>query len=143
MMVAASENEKKRILCVDDDEVILQILENLFKDTPYLMKYETNGKDGYDEIHSWKPHLVILDIDMPEIDGFQVLDMVAEKIQLEQLHVVVLSGLKKDQQILKGYKKGAVYYITKPFPPERITNIVSYLIGDCSKEERSRLETLL
>ena len=89
-----------------------------------------------------KIDLLVLDVVMPGLSGLQTLEELRKQGHTE-LPVVLLTAQSKDEDILRGYKKGADCYITKPLQPTALLNIVDYLIGDLTPAERAKLEPLL
>jgi DNA-binding response OmpR family regulator len=132
----------KRILCVDDEKGILKFLEHLLVKRGYEVLTATNGRDALDVLSRNRVDLFILDIRMPLMDGYQLLDEIRYTDQ-SSAPVIMLTAHDKDEDVVKGYREGADYYVTKPFSTETIMNIVDYLIGDLTPEERERLEVIL
>lgn len=136
--------KEKTILCVDDEQAIVSSIKRLFHSRQnYTVISAKNGREAMEILSAGRPDLLILDVMMPGINGYDILDFLASNEKLTTLPVVLLSGLGSDDDILKGYHKGAVYYVTKPFDNTRIVNIVDYLIGDLPESERDELELQL
>ncbi|MFH1550396.1 MAG: response regulator [Planctomycetota bacterium] len=132
----------KKVLCVDDDRGILKYLERLLSKRGYDVVCALGGVQALDVLKEQTVNLIILDIRMPGMDGYQVLDEI-RYTDHSSVPVIMLIARDKDEDVVKGYREGADYYITKPFSSETITNIVNYLIGDMNPEERGKLEMSL
>ncbi len=129
----------KRILCVDDDKGILKFMERMLVRRGYDVLVAQNGLEALEILKKENMDLIILDIRMPRMDGYQLLDEIRYTDQAS-VPVIMLTARDKDEDVVKGYREGADYYVTKPFSTETIINIIEYLIGDLSPEEREHLE---
>ena len=132
----------RKVLCVDDDQGILKFLSRLLEKSGYEVLAAPGGSEALEILGSNSVDLIILDIRMPGMDGYQLLDEIRYS-EHASVPVVMLTARDKDEDVIKGYREGADYYVTKPFSTETIRNIVSYLIGDLSQDERAKLEVSL
>jgi len=132
----------KKVLAVDDESDIRMIIEAVLVSKGYEVNTAVDGEDALVKLNQSKYDLVILDIMMPKLDGFGVLKEIRQR-GLTSLPVVMLTAKSTDRDVWKGYEEGVTYYITKPFENARLANIIDYLIGDLSPQERARLETQL
>lgn len=106
---------KKRVLVVDDDKDCIQMLKDFFENKDFEIITAFEGETGFAKAKEIKPDLIILDIMMPLMDGITVLQKLKENPATNNIPVIMLTAKDKDEDILKGYKYGAEYYITKPF----------------------------
>lgn len=102
-----------KILVVEDDESILDIVCELLKEEGYEISRANNGKDGYDLFCENEYHLVITDIMMPILDGFQLTKLIRAKNT--SVKILLLTALSEEYDELKGFEYGADDYVTKPF----------------------------
>lgn len=130
--------KQKTILCVDDDTNMLSALKRLLGRLPFRVVTASGGKEGIETAIREKPDLVFLDLMMPGIDGFEVLSQLRQS-GLTVPPVIMLTGWNTGDAMLKGYREGCVYYLTKPFKNEHVINVVQYLIGDLPESEREQL----
>lgn len=137
-----NKNAKKNILCVDDEPLILSTIIRIFHKYPYRIIKASNGKEALKLIESENIDLLIIDVYMPEMDGYELLNSIKAK-GYENIPAVMLTAAISDQQTMKAYGMGCDYYISKPFHPERIINIVQYFIGDISDKEKKEIEERL
>jgi two-component system OmpR family response regulator len=142
MNESAPSKAKKTILCVDDEEYILSALKRVLRTLPFNVLTASNGEEAVETAIRERPDLILLDVWMPRMTGFEVLKQIREK-GLHDTRVVMLTGAGSNQATLKGYQMGCDYYIPKPFKNESVINIVRYLIGDISSRERQELELKL
>lgn len=118
----------KKILVVDDDPYILMSLEFLMKKNGYQVMIARNGTEALEAINTVKPNLILLDIMMPDVDGYSICKHVKSKKDLKEIHVVFLSAKTKETDIQKGIDLGASLYITKPFSTRDLMKKVNELL---------------
>lgn len=104
-----------KILIVDDEPGIVMSLEFLMKKEGYQVYIARDGAEALDIIHQEQPQLVLLDIMMPSVDGYEVCRQVKGSDLLRQTKIVFLSAKSKESDIEKGLSYGADLYLTKPF----------------------------
>lgn len=104
-----------KILIVDDEPGIVMSLEFLMKKEGYQVYIARDGAEALDIIRQETPHLVLLDIMMPSVDGYEVCRQVKESKSLQETKIIFLSAKSKESDIEKGLSFGADLYLTKPF----------------------------
>ena len=109
--------EQGRILVVDDYPVNRQKLSRLLEQQGHQIELAENGKQALEKIHEDAPDLVLLDIIMPEMNGYQVLEQLKAQNILRNLPVIVVSALDEMNSVIKCIEMGAVDYLPKPFDP--------------------------
>lgn len=105
-------NEKFRLLVVDDEAAIRQMLELGLKQEGYEVKSASNGEEALKIISVWAPHVVVIDIMMPVMDGY---DLCQHIPQISDAAMLMLTALDAPQDIIKGLRMGAHDYLAKPF----------------------------
>lgn len=105
------------ILCIDDDRDILNLLEKILAGAGYTVITAANGRQGISEALIRKPDLILLDIVMPGMDGYEVCKKIKDKEETKNIPVIFITAKKEDEDEAKGLKIGAVDYIRKPFYP--------------------------
>jgi two-component system response regulator ResD len=120
---------KKRILVVEDEERIRKIIGIIIRGEDIEIDEAVDGKEALDKVLNEKYHLVILDLMIPEIDGFGVLDKIRKNEATKDLPVIIVSARTSDRDILEGLKGGANYYIPKPFEPQELTSSLELILG--------------
>ncbi|WP_143960060.1 response regulator transcription factor [Litoribacter populi] len=116
-----------RILIVDDEPNILLSLEFLFKKEGFQVLIARDGEEALELIEQSTPKVVILDIMMPKVDGYEVCQHL--KKNHEEVKVIFLTAKSKEQDIEKGKNIGADLYLTKPFSTKNLLNQVKALIN--------------
>jgi DNA-binding response OmpR family regulator len=122
-------NASAKILIVDDDPYILMSLEFLMKKSGYDVSIARNGKETLDLLNKSVPDLVLLDIMMPDVDGYAICKHIKATKKLEHCKVVFLSAKSKEADIKKGYDLGAEMYVTKPFSNKDLVKKIGELLS--------------
>lgn len=117
---------RSKILIVDDEINILMSLEYLFKRKGYEVYIARNGNEAKALADAHDPDLVLLDIMMPDVDGYEVCDYLKTKDVAPK--VVFLSAKSKKDDVQKGYEHGADLYLLKPFSNKDLLNHIQELI---------------
>jgi DNA-binding response OmpR family regulator len=116
------------ILIVDDDPNILMSLEFLMQKEGYSVRVARNGKEALDIVNTEQPDLVLLDIMMPDVDGYAICKHIRSTARLRSSKVVFLSAKTKESDIQKGYDAGAALYVTKPFSTRELMKEIRKLL---------------
>ena len=115
---------KHTVLAVDDIPMNLLLISKILSRLNISISTAANGREALDFIAKQKPSLVLLDLMMPEIDGYEVLRRLRENPDTKDLRVVILSALNSNEDIVKGVNMGANDFITKPIILEKLTSCV-------------------
>lgn len=113
------------LLLVDDTPENLRFLSESLKNEGYRIRVAPNGELALSMIHEDPPHLVLLDIDMPGINGYQVCDKMKSNFHLKNIPVIFLSALHDNQAKVSAFQHGGVDYVTKPFRIEELNARIS------------------
>ncbi len=108
----------KKILVVDDDPTTVKIITHFLKQEHYDVTSSLSGVEGLKKAFKEDPALIILDIMMPDLNGFQFLSLYKNDEEKAHIPVVILSSLAEEADVLKGLEIGATDYLTKPFSPQ-------------------------
>jgi len=106
--------EKKRILVVDDDPQLRRLMELTLKRQGYEVAVASTGEDGVEKILSFRPDLVLMDVMMPDMDGFEATKRIRRLPEGRNIPVVFLSALTQVEAKIKGLRVGGSDYVTKP-----------------------------
>ena len=117
----------KKVLIVDDEPNILISLEFLLTKGGFQVFVARDGQEALDIIKAELPALVLLDIMMPNVDGYEVCQYIKNGSLLNHIKVVFLSAKTKDEDIEKGYAMGADLYLTKPFSTRNLMKEIKAL----------------
>ncbi len=113
-------DKKYTILIIDDKTENLHFLNNLLKEQDYLVRATTNAMFGINSSKLNPPNLILLDIKMPEIDGFETCKLIKKEENLKDIPIIFISALDDIQSKVKAFEEGGVDYITKPFEKEEV-----------------------
>jgi DNA-binding response OmpR family regulator len=118
-----------KVLIVDDEPNILLSLDFLMKKNGHKVFLARNGQEALQLIEEEEPHLVILDIMMPDVDGYQICEFIKKHPILNKIKVLFLSAKAKESHIAKGLEIGADDYMTKPFNNKILVEKVDFLLN--------------
>lgn len=108
-------NDKKKILVVDDEEDILHFLELVLREKGYEVATASSGHEALTRAQMDTPDLILLDIMMPQMDGWEVLKLLRVEADTARIPVAMLSARTEAKDRVQGLQEGAVDYICKPF----------------------------
>ena len=114
-----------KILVVDDEPALLRLMEFVLAREGHIMLTATDGIDALEEARRERPDLIVLDIMMPKMDGYQVADAIRADADLKDIPIIMLSAKAQEEDIERGMAAGVDRYITKPFSPDDLTVLVS------------------
>jgi len=123
-------DEKKKILIIEDDVFLRELISRKLLSEGYDISQASDGEQGLRELKNEAPDLILLDLILPGIDGFEVLLRVKKDSELGHIPIIILSNLGQKEDIEKGLKLGAVDYLIKAhFTPQEIIEKVQYILG--------------
>jgi len=117
--------EVGRLLMVDDEINILKSYRRLFIDSPYEIVCAGSGKEALEKAAAFKPHIVLLDIMMPDLDGYEVCQSLSADPETRGAEIIFISALTTDPARLKAYQTGADDFIAKPINPEELLSKIA------------------
>jgi DNA-binding response OmpR family regulator len=122
--------DKKRVLVVDDEIYILQILEFSLEVEGFEVLTAQNGEEALESARRDAPHLIVLDIMMPRMDGYEACRQLKIDPRTRDIPVILLSakGRSIDQEL--GFEAGAEDYITKPFSPRKLIERIKAILSE-------------
>ncbi|MCF8229809.1 MAG: response regulator transcription factor [Bacteroidales bacterium] len=121
-------NEKYKILLVDDEKDVLEFLSYNIKREGYKVFTASNGKDAIESAKKIQPHLIILDVMMPGIDGIETCNEIKELPEMQKTIIVFLTARGEDYSQIAGFEAGADDYITKPIKPKVLISRIKALL---------------
>jgi DNA-binding response OmpR family regulator len=119
----------KRIVLAEDEPQIAKLVEFKLKKEGYQVTWKENGEEALKAIKEEKPDLILLDVMMPVMDGYEVLRQVKEDEGLKDIPVIMLTARAQERDVVKGIGSGAEDYITKPFHPAELLVRVKRILG--------------
>jgi len=108
-------DEKRRIVIAEDEPQIANLVKYKLEKSGFEVIWGENGQLAWELIQAQKPDLVILDVMMPIMDGFEVLNAMKAEPSTEEIPVIMLTARGMEEDILKGFDAGVVDYMVKPF----------------------------
>ena len=129
-----------RILIVDDTPSNLETLTTVLKEKGYKISVATNGKQALDVIARVHPDLILMDVMMPEMDGFEACGRIKNSPEWRDIPVIFLTSKTETADIVRGFELGAVDYVAKPFNThEVLARVNTHLTMDRLRRENERL----
>jgi class 3 adenylate cyclase len=129
-----------RILVVDDTPANLQALSATLKEKGYQVSVATNGKQALEAVGRVRPDLILLDVMMPEMDGFEACRRLKSSEATSDIPIIFLTARTETEDIVKGFELGAVDYVPKPFNAhELLARVNTHLTMDRLHRENERL----
>ena len=113
-------SKSKSILVVDDDDDGRSLVEMILQNKGYTVESCPGGREAIELLKTSSPALVLLDIMMPEVNGYDVLVHMKQRPETQNIPVIMLTAKSEGEDIIVGYQYGADYYIPKPFTTEQL-----------------------
>ncbi len=120
---------KRTIMVVDDSPDLVEILRITLESKGFNVRCAYSGQELFAGLEELKPDLILLDIMMPRMDGLEVLTLLRENSDTASIPVILLTAKVLYDDVIRGYKKGAEYYITKPFTPTQVLDGINLVLG--------------
>ena len=118
-----------KILIVDDDETILLVFRTYLSKAGHTVETAVDGEEALEKVSSFKPELVLLDINMPKLSGFEVAKKLKENPETRNIPIFIMTSLKQEMNIKKAYEFGIDEYITKPTNIEHLKLRIDKFLG--------------
>jgi two-component system KDP operon response regulator KdpE len=123
MSVAVSSNTK--ILVIEDEERMARFVRLNLEQDGFQVSEALNGREGLDKLRTFMPDLVLLDVMLPDLDGFELLKMIRE---IDNVPVIMLTAKSEEEDKVRGLELGADDYVTKPFSPRELVSRVKAVL---------------
>jgi two-component system alkaline phosphatase synthesis response regulator PhoP/two-component system response regulator VicR len=112
--------DKKRILVVDDERHIVRLVQVNLERAGYEVLTAFDGVEALEKVKTESPEMIVLDVMMPRMDGFEVLKNLQSDPRFQNIPVIMLTAKAQDADIFKGWASGVSSYLTKPFNPREL-----------------------
>jgi pilus assembly protein CpaE len=109
-----------RVLLIDDEQFYFKLIRKSLKESEYEIEYAQSGSEGLAKIPSFNPELLIVDLKLPGMDGFQILERLRRDPKFSHIPVIVITAQDELSEKLKAFELGADDYLVKPFQPEEL-----------------------
>ena len=120
---------KKKILIVEDEETLLQLQTILLTTKGYKVEGVMDGQAALEAVAAMKPDLILLDIMLPKIDGFEVCRQVKANDETRHIPVIMVTAKKSKEDLLMGEQVGADWYITKPYKSAMVIETIQRFLS--------------
>ncbi len=114
----------KKILAVDDERAIVRLVQVNLERQGYEVVTAFDGKEALEKVEAENPDLIVLDVMMPYMDGFEVLQNLKKNQMTRDIPVIMLTAKAQDADVFRGWQSGVDCYLTKPFNPMELTAFV-------------------
>jgi CheY-like chemotaxis protein len=121
---------RKKILLVDDSNTILMMEKMIFTGTPYELVTAANGRQAIEKAGAERPDLILLDVVMPELDGFETCRRLRQDPAMERTPIVMVTTRGEEENVDQGYAAGCNGYVTKPIDKVGLLTKVRSLLGE-------------
>lgn len=119
----------RKILTCDDEKPIVRLLQVNFERVGYQVIVAYNGEECLAKVASEKPDLIVLDVMMPGMSGFEVLEKLKSNPDSKDIPVIMLTARAQDTDVLRGWQSGVELYLTKPFNPMELIVFVKRIFS--------------
>lgn len=133
-----SQDDRMHVLVVDDEPVNIQVLRNVLVPLGYFVEAARNGHEALELVGRNRPNLVILDVMMPGMSGFEVARRLRERHSLYQLPIIMLTARSRTRDLLAGFESGANDYVCKPFVKDELLARISTLLAASQAQRQAK-----
>jgi CheY-like chemotaxis protein/DNA-binding CsgD family transcriptional regulator len=141
--VAVTERDDLDVLVVDDDPSLTALLADHLAAAGHRVRTAADGHEALVAIGEARPDVIVLDVRMPVLDGWGVLEALSEEPTTAALPVVVLTGSASEEDLIRAHLSGAVAYLNKPFEIATLLEAVTRAVAPLTPEQRQRRRTQL
>jgi len=121
-------SEKKRILVIEDEEAMVDLVKMRLEANGYEVITAYDGQEGLDKARKLEPDLIILDLMLPKMDGYKVCGLLKADTRYSKIPVVMFTAKVQEDDVKLGKEVGADAYITKPFEPQTLLGEIEALL---------------
>jgi len=125
----------KKILAVDDERHIVRLVQVNLERAGYTVVTAFDGREALEKVESEQPDLVVLDVMMPYMDGFEVLQTLRKNQSTRDLPVIMLTAKAQDADVFRGWQSGVDCYLTKPFNPMELISFVKRIFTSMNEND--------
>jgi len=124
----------RKILAVDDEKHIVRLVQINLQKEGYEVATANTGREALEKVGEFKPDLIVMDVMMPEMDGFEALKKLKENAETRDIPVIMLTAKAQDADVFRGWQSGADLYLTKPFNPAELLSFVKRLLASSTAQ---------
>jgi len=130
-----------RVLLIDDEQFYFKLIRNALKAADYDLEYAKSASEGLAKIPSYEPEMLIVDLKLPEMDGFEIVKRIRRDPKFSHTPVIVITSADELSEKLKAFELGADDYLVKPFQPEELVARMGILARRGRAMQMARKET--
>ncbi|MDF2441099.1 MAG: two-component system, OmpR family, alkaline phosphatase synthesis response regulator PhoP [Abditibacteriota bacterium] len=127
----------KKILAVDDERHIVRLVQINLQKEGYEVVTASNGREALEKVQSERPDLIVMDVMMPEMDGFEALETLKANEATAGIPIIMLTAKAQDADVFSGWQKGADLYLTKPFNPAELLTFVRRIFANQDENDET------
>lgn len=127
---------RKKILTCDDETNIVRLIQVNLEKAGYDVVTAYNGRECLEQVAKEHPDLIVLDLMMPEMTGFEVLEKLKASPETADIPVIMLTARAQDQDVLRGWQAGVECYLTKPFTPNELIAFIKRIFSVEATDEQ-------
>ncbi len=127
---------KPRVLCIDDDRVTLKMLQDALESRGFLVATAEDSAQGLAAARQLRPHLILVDIMMPGLDGFEVCRRLRADPAFVDIPLIILTAMDDPKLNVKGFQAGATLALRKPFEPQRLVSTIQTALALKASKKR-------
>jgi CheY-like chemotaxis protein len=136
MPAAEAPGGKPRVLCIDDDQVILKMLQDSLQSHGFEVLTAPDGPQGLAAARRGLPHLILVDIMMPGLDGFEVCRRLRADAAFAETPLIILTAMDDPKLNVKGFQAGANLVLRKPFQPQKLVSTIQTALALKASKKR-------
>ncbi|HUJ69365.1 MAG TPA: HD domain-containing phosphohydrolase [Syntrophorhabdales bacterium] len=137
---------ERNVLLVEDSKLQANVLTNWLRNAGYSTNWARDGLEGLYSVMSTRPNLIISDISMPRMNGYELCQAIKTDENLRDISVILVTGLTDTESIVHGLESGADYYLTKPYEERLLLSMIKSILtrkSDLSRTEREVFQVLV
>lgn len=123
-----SNPQQKRILIIDDDAMNREVMEAFLMIENYDVGLAHDGRRGIQMATQWRPDLIILDVRMPDMSGYEVCEFLKNQADTQHIPIMITTGFDAKEDRLRGETVGADDFLTRPFDADKLIDLVAALV---------------
>ncbi|MBN1912069.1 MAG: response regulator [Pirellulales bacterium] len=124
---------RQTILVVDDDEVLADVLSRRLTQQGFEVRTADSGRDGLALARTEQPDLIVLDLRLPDMDGFAICEQLADSAETCNIPVIILSGMERPDIIRRSRSAGCCYFVRKPYDPNALLVLIRQAIRESTE----------
>ena len=121
---------RKKVMVIDDEPAVVDQISLLLSESDFRPICVTSALEAMSLLSSEQPDLVVLDIRMPRLDGFEFLRSLRQSLRTKNLPVIIVSALSDGECRLRAKEMGVVRYLVKPYKPDELVQLIRSLVGE-------------